>query len=100
MASCFDAQGKTDLAADAYQRVISGFSDPNVVDAAKFALAKIDEQRGKLTDAENFYEEVARDNPNSQLGSEAMLRIIQLKPKLPAFPTVNPSASFNPNTQP
>lgn len=100
VASCFDAQGKTDPAADAYQRVISGFSDPNAVDAAKFALARIKEQRGQLADAENFYEEVARNNPNSPLGSEAMLHAIQLKSKLPASFTSKPPASFNPNTPP
>jgi tetratricopeptide (TPR) repeat protein len=100
VASCFDAQGKADLAADAYQRVISGLSDPNAVDAAKFSLAKINEQRDKLTDAENLYEQVARDNPNSPLGSEAMLYAIQLRSKLPASPTSSPSAPFNLNSHP
>jgi TolA-binding protein len=100
VASCLDEQGQTDSAADAYQRVISGYSDPNAVDAAKFALARIKEQQGQLADAESFYEEVARNNPNSPLGSEAMLRAIQLRSKLPASATARPSASFNPNTPP
>lgn len=100
VASCFDAQGKTDLAASAYQRVISGFSDPNAVDAAKFALARIKEQRGQFADAETFYEEVARNNPNSPLGSEAMLHAIQLRSKLPASLTPRTSASFTPNSPP
>lgn len=100
VAACLDAQRKTDLAAAAYQRVISGYSDPNSVDAAKLALANIDEQRGKLTDAENLYQEVVRYNPNSPLGSEAALHAMQLRPKLAASPTSNPSASFNLKSHP
>ena len=45
MAVSLEAEGKTDAAANAYQRVINGYSDPNAVDSAKFALAKIDEQQ-------------------------------------------------------
>lgn len=100
VAACFDAQGKTDSAADAYQRVINAYSDPNAVDAARFGLAKIDEQRGKLTDAEKLYEDVAHNNPNSPLGSEAAVRIIQLRSKLPASPTSSSSASFNLDSHP
>jgi predicted negative regulator of RcsB-dependent stress response len=100
IAASLDAQGKTDAAADAYQRVINGFSDPNAVDAAKFALAKIDEQRGQLQYAETFYQDVARDNPNSPLGSEAALHAIQLRSKLSAAPTSSPSAPFNLSVHP
>lgn len=100
VASCLDAQAKTNLAADAYQRVINSYSDPNAVGAAKFGLAKINEQRGKLTDAENLYEWVARDNPDSPLGAEAAVRILQLKSKLSASPTLSPPASFNLNSRP
>ena len=101
IAACLDSQGKTDAAANAYQRVISGFSDPNAVDAAKFALAKIDEERGKLTDADSLYETVARNNPNTPLGSEAAIHAVQLRAKLP--PTATPSApptTLHLNTQP
>lgn len=101
VADSLDAQQKTGPAANAYQRVITGFSDPNAVDAAKFALARIDEQAGKLTDAENFYLEVARNNPNSLLGSEAALHAMQLRTKLPAAQTSNnPPTAFNLNPQP
>jgi predicted negative regulator of RcsB-dependent stress response len=71
VAASLDAQGKTDLAASAYQRVISGFSDLNAVNVAKFALAQIDERQGKLADAENLYEDVARSSPNGSSGSDA-----------------------------
>lgn len=102
VAASLDAQGKTDPAAEAYQRVINAFSsDANSVDAAKFALAKIDEQRGKVIDAENFYQEVVRDNPNNLLGSEAAFHAMQLRAKLPATPPAGASpTSFNLSTQP
>ena len=100
-AASLDAQGKTDLAASAYQRVISGFSDPNAVNVAKFALAQIDERQGRLADAENLYEDVARNNPNGSSGSEAALRAMELKTKLqPASTSTAPPSSFNLNTKP
>ncbi len=94
VAASLDAQGKTDSAANAYRRVIGAFSDPNALDAAKFALAKIDEQRGKSTDAENLYLDVTHDNPNNSLGSEAAFRTYQLKNKL--SPTASPNTSSAP----
>lgn len=101
VAASLEAQGKTDLAASAYQQVISGFSDPNAINVAKFALAQIDERQGRLADAENLYEDVARNNPNGSSGSEAALRAMELKTKLqPASTSTAPSASFNLNTKP
>jgi TolA-binding protein len=101
VAASLDAQGKTDLATSAYRRVISGFSDPNAVSAAKFALAQIDERQGRLADAENLYEDVARSSPNSSSGSEAALRAVELKTKLqPASTSTAPPSSFNLNTKP
>jgi tetratricopeptide (TPR) repeat protein len=102
VAASLDAQGKTDPAADAYQRVINAFSaDANALDAAKFALAKIDEQRGKVAEAETLYQDVARDNPNNLLGSEASFQIMQLRAKLPpARPPNTPPGSFNLSTKP
>ena len=101
VAASLDAQGKTDLAAGAYQRVISGFSDMNAVNVAKFALAQIDERQGKLADAENLYEEVARSSPNGSSGSEAALRAMELKTRLqPASTSAAQSSTFNLNTKP
>ena len=101
VAASLDAQGQTDLAFSAYQRVISRFPDPNAVSAAKFALAQIGERQGKLAAAENLYEEVARSNPNGSIGSEAAMRAMELKTKLPpaSIPTT-PPLSFNLNTKP
>ena len=101
VAASLDAQGKTDLAASAYQRVISGFSDLNAVNVAKFALAQIDERQGKLADAENLYEDVARSSPNGSSGSEAALRAMELKTRLqPASTSAAQSSTFNLNTKP
>ena len=98
VATSLDAQGKTDLAAGAYQRVINNYSDAMAADSAKFALAQIDERQGKLTDAMNLYEDVMRNNPNGSLGSEAGLRAMELKMKLPsASPSTAPAAPFKPN---
>ena len=98
VATSLDAQGKTDLAAGAYQRVINTSSDATVASSAKFALAQIDERQGKLTEAMNLYEEVVRNNPNGSLGSEAGLRAMELKMKLPsAPPSTAPAAPVNPN---
>jgi len=97
VATSLDAQGKTDLAAGAYQRVISSSSDVMVTSSAKYALAQIDEHQGKLADAMNLYEEVMRNNPNGSLGSEAGLRAMELKMKLPsAPPSTAPAAPVNP----
>jgi len=98
VATSLDAQGKTDLAAGAYQRVINTSSDAMVTSSAKFALAQIDERQGKLTEAMNLYEDVVRNNPNGSLGSEAGLRAMELKMKLPsAPPSTAPAAPVNPN---
>jgi tetratricopeptide (TPR) repeat protein len=86
VATSLDAQGKMDLAAKAYQRVVSIASDTTAANSAKFALAQIDERQNKFTDAMNLYEDIMRNNPNSSLGSEAGLRTMELKMKLPSAP--------------
>ena len=98
VATSLDAQGKTDLAAGAYQRVINIPSDVTAASSAKFALAQIDERQNKLTEAMNLYEDIVRNNPNSVLASEAGLRAMELKMKLPsATPSTAPAAPVSPN---
>jgi TolA-binding protein len=92
VATCLDVQGKTDTAAGAYQKIISTYTDPVAVDYARFALAQIYERQGKLTEAANLYETIARYNPNGMLGSEAGLRLMDLRTKLPA-PSSVPAAA-------
>jgi TolA-binding protein len=93
LASSLDAQGKADLAAPVYQRIINVYTDAGVVDSARFALAQIDERQGKLAEAVNLYEAIVRYNQqNSTLGTEASLRLMDLKARLQsARPAAAPS---------
>ncbi len=79
VAAGLDAQGKTDAAAAAYQRVFSSYSDPGPAAFARFRLAQIDEQLGKGTEALNLYEDVARSSSGSMVGNQAGLRAMELK---------------------
>jgi predicted negative regulator of RcsB-dependent stress response len=98
VATSLDAQGKTDAAAGVYQRIINSYSDAVAVDSARFALAQINERQGKLAEAVNLYEAIVRYNPNGSLGSEAGLRLMELKMKLQsASPATAPAALFKPN---
>jgi predicted negative regulator of RcsB-dependent stress response len=96
VAASLEAQDNTNLAVNAYQKVVNGYSDPLATDSAKFALAGIYESQGKTSDALSFYEDVARANPNNSLGSEARLRAMELKTKLPSTSSSTaPAAPFN-----
>lgn len=86
LATSLDAQGKTDQAAAAYQRVINGFSDPVAANFAKYSLAQIDERQGKLTEALKLYQEITQSSLNGSLGSEAGMRIMELKSKPSSAP--------------
>ena len=95
VAASIDAQGKTDLAVGSYQRVISISSDAVVVGAAKFGLARIEESQGRLNEALVLYQDVAKTDPNGSLGSEAAMRLMELRSKLPApTPAPTPAASL------
>ena len=81
VAASLESLGKLDLAISAYQRVSSGFSDVVAANAAKFALARIDERQGKFNDALNFYESIARAVPGSVLAQEASMRGMEIRTK-------------------
>jgi predicted negative regulator of RcsB-dependent stress response len=97
VATSLDAQGKTDLASGAYQRVINNSSDIAALSAAKFGLARIEESQGKLNDALALYQDVARANPSSVLGSEATMHLIELRNRMPA-PAPAPAVAPAPAT--
>jgi len=98
VATSLDAQGKTDfgrrrLPAD-HQQLFRRDS----VDSARFALAQINERQGNLPKRQIFYEAIVRYNPNGSLGSEAGLRLMELKMKLQsASPATAPAAPFKLN---
>ena len=91
LAASLDAQGKTDLAGGAYQKVISGSSVATIVSDAKFGVARIAESQGRISDALALYVDVANANPSTSLGSEAAMRSMELRSKLPA-PAPAPAA--------
>ncbi len=98
VATSLDAQGKTALAAAGYQRIINSYSDAVAVDSARFALAQINERQGKLAEAINLYGAIVHYNPNGSLGSEAGLRLMELKMKLQSVsPSTVPADPFKTN---
>ena len=90
VAASLDALGKADLAAGAYQRVIANYSDALVLNAAKFAMARIDESQGKLNDALVLYQDIATTDSGGSLGSEAGMRLLELRAKVPASAATPP----------
>ncbi len=82
VAASLDAAGKPD--ATKYQAVINTSMDPAIVSAAKFALGRIAEGQGKLTEALGLFQEAAGANPGSSLGYEAGMHVIALRNKIPA----------------
>ena len=92
-ASSLEAQGKLDDAANSYRQVTSQFADSTTVLPAKFALGRIAEQQGKFTEATSYYQEIAHNNQAGSLASEAAMRALEIKSKLPAAPkAVAPAA--------
>jgi predicted negative regulator of RcsB-dependent stress response len=84
VAASLEAQNKLDLAAIAYQKITSNYADSAVSLIAKFALGRIAESQGRLTEAASDYEAVARVNNGTSLASEAGLRLMEIRSKLPA----------------
>ena len=84
VASSLEAQGKLDDAATAYRKVTSQYADSASAVVAKFALGRIAEQQNKFTEAMSIYQEIARNNLAGSMASEAALRAMEIKSKLPA----------------
>ncbi len=94
IASCLDAQGKTAEAVTAYKQLIDRHPTSYVLPQARFALARLYEAQNKPELARNLYEDVERNNPYGSLGSEAGMRLEELKQKYPqlmapVMPTTN-----------
>lgn len=95
-AACLAAQGKTDLAFTAYQRVISSATAAPEVNAAKFALAGIEESQGHYNDALSYYEDVASADLTGALGDEARQRVMELRTGQGAAPSVSTTTPLKP----
>ena len=66
LAACQEALGKLDLAASAYARVANSSVGDGSSAVAKYALGRISEQQGKLTEAQNYFQTVCQ-SVNNQL---------------------------------
>jgi TolA-binding protein len=83
IAACLDAQGKTNEATAAYKDLVDRRPTDYVLPQARFALARLYEAQNKPELARNLFEEVERSNPYGSLGSEAGIRLEELKIKYP-----------------
>lgn len=91
LATCLQAQGKTNEAMDRYQSLAERRleTDP-VVFLARLRLGQLCEARGEWERARRYYEEVARALPMAGLGGEARLALQAL---LEAHPELIPAPS-------
>lgn len=101
IASCLNAEGKTDEAVAAYKDLIDRRLSEYVLPQARFALACLYEAQNKPELARNLFEEVERNNPYGSLGSEAGMRLEELKLKypslsIPAAPTMTNAMPLQP----
>jgi len=85
IAACLDAQNKTNEAITAYKDLIDRRPTDYVLPQARFALARLYEAQNKPELARSLFEDVERNNPYSSLGSEAGMRLEELKAKYPAL---------------
>jgi TolA-binding protein len=93
-AACLDAQGKPREAITAYKELIDRRPGDYVLPQARFALARLYESQNEPEQARNLYEEVERMDPMGSLGSEAGMRLEELKEKYPRLaPPVVPTST-------
>jgi tetratricopeptide (TPR) repeat protein len=95
IAACLDAQGNTNEAAAAYKDLIDHHPADQVLPQARFALGRLYEAQNKPELARNMFEEVERNNPYESLGSEAGMRLEELKLKYPSLAAPIVPASTN-----
>jgi tetratricopeptide (TPR) repeat protein len=98
IAACLNAEGKINEAAAAYKDVIDRRLSEYVLPQARFALGCLYEAQNKPELARNLFEEVERSNPYGSLGSEAGMRLEELKLKYPnlAIPVAPPPTNTLP----
>ena len=85
IAACLDAQGNSKDAITAYKELIERRPTDYVLPQARFALARLYEAQNQPELARNLFEEVERSNPYGSLGSEAGMRLEELKVKYPSL---------------
>lgn len=84
IAACLEAQDKENEALTKYQEVSARYStEPAVALPAKLSFARLSEKQGKLEQAYNTYNELARTDAFTSWGQEAMMRLHELEKKHP-----------------
>jgi TolA-binding protein len=92
IAACLDAEGNATAATVAYKDLIDRLPADHVLPQARFALARLYEAQNKPELARNLFEQVEQGNPYSSLGSEAGMRLEELKTKFPQLaPPIAPA---------
>jgi len=87
-ASCQEVLGKTNEAMAIYQDIKDHHSSDVVAAQAKFALARLYETQNKPEVARPLYEDLARNEPYSSIGSEAGIRLEELMARSAAPATI------------
>jgi tetratricopeptide (TPR) repeat protein len=98
IAACLNAQGKTSEAIAAYKDLIDRRLSEYMLPQARFALACLYVVQNKPELARNLFEDIELKNPYSSLGSEAGMRLEELKLKYPnlAIPAAPPTTNAAP----
>jgi predicted negative regulator of RcsB-dependent stress response len=92
IAACLDAQNKQTEATAAYKSLVERHPSDTAVPQAKFALGRLYEAQNKPELARNMYEDVERAEPGTSVGSEAGMRVEELKRKFPSLAPSTPAA--------
>jgi tetratricopeptide (TPR) repeat protein len=85
IAACYDAQGKTNEAITSYKNLVEHHPGESSVPQAKFALGRLYESQNKPEQARTMFEDVVRGDPYGSIGSEAGIRLEELKQKYPSL---------------
>ncbi len=94
IAACQDALEKTNEATVAYKNLVERHAGENVAPQARFALARLYEEQNKPEQALQLFEEVNRSSLGSSIGSEAGMRVEELRLKYPSpAPAPTPTAA-------
>ena len=98
IATCLNAEGKTSEAVTAYKDLVDRRLSEYALPQARFALGCLYEAQNKPELARSLFEEVERNNPYGSLGSEAGMRLEELKLKYPslAIPVAPPPTNAMP----
>jgi TolA-binding protein len=96
IAACLDAQGKNNEAVAAYRDLVEHHPSEAVLPQARFALGRLYEAQNQLQVARGYFEQVVQTDPYGSIGSEAGIRLEELKIKNPQLPPTTPPPTNGP----